>query len=43
MENTVKIMNRIKTGKSDKELNEVKSLMTDNGAGLNLGAQKAIE
>lgn len=43
MENTVKIMDRIKIGKTDKQLNEVKSLMTDNGAGMNIGAQKAIE
>jgi hypothetical protein len=43
MENTVKIMDRVASGKNDKQINEVKSLLTDRGEGINMGAMQAIE
>jgi hypothetical protein len=43
MEGTVKVMERVAKGKSDKEVNEIKSLMTDRGEGMNMGAMKDIQ
>jgi hypothetical protein len=43
MEGTVKVLERVSKGKSDKKVNEIKSLMTDRGSGLNIGAVTNIE
>jgi hypothetical protein len=43
MEGTVKVFERIAKNKGDKDLIKAKSLMTDRGEGLNVGALSEIE
>ena len=43
MENTVKVMEKVEQNKSQDEINTFKTLMTDRGEGMSIGAKEMIE
>jgi hypothetical protein len=43
MEATVKVMNKVAGNKTNQEVNTLKTLMTDRGEGMSLGAKQMIE